>query len=237
MNKGINLGSGKQWRHEGWISLDEIEGNYLDSNSILPAEDNSVENIYSCHFFEHIDDAVALNLFTESYRVLKPNGIMRIAVPDTEKIINKLLTNDYDWFVKIFGTGRPEWDKYKIEKNIVNSCLHILANYDYNGPLGFFRGPPAIDKELVLSQARSLSIGDFYEWVISYIPNGDTIKTQHINWWTYDKFHNMVHKAGFEKTYSSTYMGSKSKEMLFNGKFDNEKPNRRPYSVYFEAIK
>lgn len=237
MTKGINLGSGKNWSNAGWISLDEIGGNFLDSKSELPAPDRTVENIYSCHFFEHIDDKTAKNLFQESCRVLKNNGIMRVVVPDTEKIIRKLLSNDYAWFINIFGTGRSEWAKYGIEKNIVNSCLHILANYDYYGPKGFFRGPPKLQKEEVIFMARNFETKDFCEWVFSHIPKNSSIKTQHINWWTFSKFDSMMKSAGFRDVYSSSFMESMSEEMLKKGKFDDEKPNRRHFSLYVEARK
>jgi predicted SAM-dependent methyltransferase len=48
----------------------------------IPFSDNTADYIYSSHFVEHMFKKEALNLFNESYRVLKKGGVMRIAVPD-----------------------------------------------------------------------------------------------------------------------------------------------------------
>lgn len=50
----------------------------------LPIADQSVEHIFSEHFFEHLffDEAVAL--FAESHRVLKHGGTIRVVVPDAD---------------------------------------------------------------------------------------------------------------------------------------------------------
>ena len=81
MIHGINLGAGT-WICENWIGLDKIQNNYLNENTIFPIPDNSIEYIYSAHFFEHINDETAYNLLKESKRVLKPGGIIRIILPD-----------------------------------------------------------------------------------------------------------------------------------------------------------
>ena len=37
---------------------------------------------------EHLDQNETEIFFNESYRILKPNGIMRIVVPDFQKLVN-----------------------------------------------------------------------------------------------------------------------------------------------------
>lgn len=55
----------------------------------IPFKDNSIPNIYSSHFFEHLFLKDCKNLLKECLRVLKPNGIIRIVVPslDSEVLI------------------------------------------------------------------------------------------------------------------------------------------------------
>lgn len=53
----------------------------------LPFADNSVDYIYSEHFIEHLDKEVAIELFKECHRVLKPGARMRIVTPSLETII------------------------------------------------------------------------------------------------------------------------------------------------------
>lgn len=48
----------------------------------LPLADGSVEVAYSCHMMEHLDRDAARAYLRESLRVLRPGGILRVAVPD-----------------------------------------------------------------------------------------------------------------------------------------------------------
>jgi predicted SAM-dependent methyltransferase len=55
---------------------------YHDLSTSLPLHENSVDFIYSSHFFEHLfkdDAAMLLNLCA---RALKPGGTIRISIPD-----------------------------------------------------------------------------------------------------------------------------------------------------------
>src|SRR5579884_1995769 len=44
--------------------------------------DNSVDLIYACHILEHYGRHETRNVLSEWHRVLKPEGILRLAVPD-----------------------------------------------------------------------------------------------------------------------------------------------------------
>ncbi len=48
----------------------------------IPFPDQCADAIYSSHFLEHMPKEVGFNLLQETYRVLKPQGIVRISVPD-----------------------------------------------------------------------------------------------------------------------------------------------------------
>lgn len=54
----------------------------------LPFEDESVDYIYSSHFFEHLFKDDAQKVIRESFRVLKVGGIIRIGVPDLDQVIS-----------------------------------------------------------------------------------------------------------------------------------------------------
>lgn len=53
----------------------------------IPIEDKSANFVYSSHFLEHLRKDEAINLLSESYRVLKNGGTIRISVPDLEHAI------------------------------------------------------------------------------------------------------------------------------------------------------
>jgi predicted SAM-dependent methyltransferase len=50
----------------------------------LNFEDNTFDFIFSEHFFEHLFLDEAIDLLQECYRILKPNGVVRIVVPDAD---------------------------------------------------------------------------------------------------------------------------------------------------------
>ena len=48
----------------------------------IPLNDNTVDFVYSSHFLEHLFLKDAQSLLKESWRVLKPGGVVRVSVPD-----------------------------------------------------------------------------------------------------------------------------------------------------------
>jgi predicted SAM-dependent methyltransferase len=48
----------------------------------IPLPDQCVDFLYSSHFLEHLKPNVAKRLLREAYRALKPNGLIRLVVPD-----------------------------------------------------------------------------------------------------------------------------------------------------------
>lgn len=62
----------------------------LDVRGGLPFPSRTVDAIYSSHMLEHLSLEAALGLLRECRRVLRPGGILRIAVPDL-----RALTQDY----------------------------------------------------------------------------------------------------------------------------------------------
>jgi SAM-dependent methyltransferase len=55
---------------------------YHDLALSLPLQDNTVDFIYSSHFFEHLFKDDAANLLKACAQALKPGGIIRICIPD-----------------------------------------------------------------------------------------------------------------------------------------------------------
>lgn len=111
--KFLNLGCGTAY-HKDWINIDFksnneniIECNLLDG---IPLKEASVDVVYHSHVLEHFSKKDGVNFLKECYRVLKPDGIIRIAVPDLEVIAREYLKNlelsrlgnprgklNYDW--------------------------------------------------------------------------------------------------------------------------------------------
>ncbi len=88
--KKLNLGCGTNFL-EGWLNTDLLPLSYsvipLDATKKLPFQDESFDFIFSEHMIEHLTFTQAFDLLRECHRVLKPNGVLRIATPDLEFLV------------------------------------------------------------------------------------------------------------------------------------------------------
>ena len=123
--KKINLGCG--WRNFGeeWIHIDGGNYNHLNYKDItkLEFEDNSVDLIYASHVLEYFDIIEVKPILHEWRRVLKPGGILRIAVPDFESM-NRLYHNGKVKLKDIIG---PLYGKMLMG----NKTIYHKTTYDY----------------------------------------------------------------------------------------------------------
>ena len=82
----LHLGCG--WRNfgEDWIHIEGGEYSHVQHHDVtkLPFKENSVDLIYNSHIFEYFDREKGEEVLKEWTRVLKPGGVLRIAVPDFE---------------------------------------------------------------------------------------------------------------------------------------------------------
>jgi len=88
--KKLQIGCGKN-ALVGWLNTDLLykknEVAYLDAGRKFPFPDETFDYIYSEHIFEHLTFTQGLNLLSESYRVLKSGGYLRLATPDFDFLI------------------------------------------------------------------------------------------------------------------------------------------------------
>lgn len=117
----LNIGCGTDYK-PGWINIDNNSDNNItkldlnwDLRKPLPFKDNSVDFVFNEHFFEHLTTDEAQITIKDLMRVLKPGGIMRIAMPDLEMVVSTYLDTplNKDSVIKKYGLGfiktRAEW--------------------------------------------------------------------------------------------------------------------------------
>lgn len=95
----LNVGSFITMAHNGWVNLDihplqqfaQANGykfQQCDVRQGLPFGTGAVDLIASCHFLEHLTFAEGLSFLRDCRRVIKPNGAMRIVVPDAQLLMH-----------------------------------------------------------------------------------------------------------------------------------------------------
>ena len=92
----VNVGCGKTF-HPAWRNFDVrptapgVER--LDVRRGLPFAQSTCDAVYHSHVLEHLDRVTAVKFISEAVRVLKPQGVMRVVVPDLEEIARLYLAS------------------------------------------------------------------------------------------------------------------------------------------------
>jgi len=121
----FNIGCG--WRNFGksWIHIDGGDYDHLDSSDIYlkDYENGSGDLIYASHLIEYFDREEVVPLLKRWKNVLKPNGVLRLAVPDFD-VCAKLYTDGkypLDRFLGVLYGKMPMGDK----------TIYHKTTYDY----------------------------------------------------------------------------------------------------------
>ena len=140
--KLLNLGCGHRY-HKNWTNVDfnSTGPNVLAHNLLqgIPFDDNFFDVVYHSHVLEHFSKENGKRFVQECYRVLKPDGIIRIAIPNLEQIVRLYLQKleqaltgdekaafDYEWMMlemydqTIRNQSGGDMAKYLLQPKIPN---------------------------------------------------------------------------------------------------------------------
>lgn len=135
MNKvQLNIGCGKTNFGSDWIHIDGADYPHIKYHDItkLPFEDNSVDLIYSSHTLEYFDRAEINDVLKEWRRILKPGGILRLAVPDFYIMARLYVDGDKSMSSESIGLSDilgPLYGKMPLN----NSFIYHKTCYDISG--------------------------------------------------------------------------------------------------------
>ena len=108
----------------GLIRLGVLPENYevswpairlVDIRKRLPLRDASVDYIYCSHVLEHFEEFETIGVLKECYRVLKKGGVIRIVLPDLEKMVENY-KGAKQFNLEFFGYR-------KNEKSVINNFV------------------------------------------------------------------------------------------------------------------
>ncbi len=92
--KLLNVGCGRCY-HDEWTNIDLVASGpqvrQYDLRRGLPYDDASFDAVYHSHVLEHLTPEDAAAMLRECGRVLRPGGVLRVAVPDLEGIAQAYL--------------------------------------------------------------------------------------------------------------------------------------------------
>lgn len=127
----LNIACGRRYS-EKWINIDF----HTDSSQVmqinilsgLPFDDASFDVVYCSHFLEHLSLEQVKILLRDVLRVLKPNGIFRVVVPDLENVCREYLT-----VLDAISAGEKVEKRYEW---IVTELIDQLVRVDSGGQMG-----------------------------------------------------------------------------------------------------
>lgn len=172
-NKKINLhlGCGKRYI-PGFIHIDLDDFPHIDYRheiSNLPMFKNkSVDLIYCCGTLEYFDRKEVKNVLKEWYRVLKPGGILRLAVPDFEAIVKV-----YQKYKDLDHRGilGPLYGRIAIRTKRGEKLIYHKTVYDFNSLKNILK--TAGFKKILKYDWRKTIHKDYDDFSQAYIPHMD----------------------------------------------------------------
>lgn len=114
----LHLGCGKRFL-EGFYHIDALAYPHVDHQgsvtNLSMFSDETIDLIYASHLLEHFGRDEYKSVLAEWFRVLKPGAVLRLAVPDFEKVVllySKQKTMD-GLLGFLVGGQRDEYDFHK----------------------------------------------------------------------------------------------------------------------------
>ena len=176
----------------------------------IPFKNDSVDAVYHSHLLEHIDRSNVKNFLREVFRVLKPNGVHRIVVPNLYFLCKSYIEN---------------YNKCNAENIISEKHDNYIA---------------AILEQSVRKEAYGSSKQNKVLRIIENILLGDARKRGETHQWMYDDINlaHILNEIGFKniktQTFSSSYILNWNKYRL---DLDEDNNEYKYGSLYIEARK
>lgn len=139
----LHLGCGDK-HIDGFINVDarELKGvDEVDDVKLLSKfSENTIDLIYASHILEHINRLEYNNVLSRWYNLLKDDGILRIAVPDIEKVFEHYNKNKdlrilrgFLWGGQSYGFNYHYcgWDFKTLKEDLESVGFKKIEIYDW----------------------------------------------------------------------------------------------------------
>jgi len=146
----LHLGCYQKKIH-GFVNVDirpEVEPDLVADVFKLPTiKNNSVDLIYACHVLEHATPVQAADALFRWNSILKPNGVLRLAVPDLQAVFDYYRTTGDLQELKsfIYGSQKHDydvhytgWDFKTLKSDLEKFGFKDVRRYDWRETEHFY---------------------------------------------------------------------------------------------------
>jgi predicted SAM-dependent methyltransferase len=162
----LNIGCGERNFGGDWIHIDGSDYEHIHSHDIvnLPFEENTCDLIYASHVFEYFDRDEANIVLQKWKKCLKPNGVLRLAVPNFE-MYSKLYNEDKITLDQCIGPLYGKWKMTETETIYHKTTYDIISLKNIIESNGY--------NNVKLWDWREVDHGHIDDYSQSYIPHMD----------------------------------------------------------------
>jgi predicted SAM-dependent methyltransferase len=261
----VNIGCGATW-HPAWTNLDvrpmSPQVRSWNVSHGLPFQREQVDACYASHLLEHLTREQGRALLVECLRVLRPGGIVRLAVPDLERIVREYLhlvaradkgeqsaIEQYEWItlelLDQLVRDKPggEMERY-LRSKAVNNADYVIARIgpearNYMGVDGAANGmtsPSFGAKSMVSAFKNLLPPGNAKREALEV---GHFRLSGECHRWMYDRFSlkQLLEQCGFSGARTCSAFESGIAGFLSYGLDVVDGQVRKPDSLFMEAVK
>jgi predicted SAM-dependent methyltransferase len=139
----LHLGCGEK-HIEGYVNIDIRPMDSVDKvdniKYLRSFKENSIDVIYSSSVLEHFIRWEYKNVLRRWYEILKPEGVLRLGVPDFEAIVSYYMENrDLDAVMGLLYGGQDYeqnfhyvcWDFRRLKKDLEEIGFKNIHRYDW----------------------------------------------------------------------------------------------------------
>jgi len=233
----VNIGGGPVFLHERFftfdinIASDKSQGriNFDFSKGVpFPFGDNSIKGIYTSHCLEHLFDNQVYKILEQSYRILQPGGVIRIALPDMDMMFDAYEARDasfFEFFKKKMRARDGIWAYDSWLRLVTRSFAgHVV---DLFSDVELYEIYHKLEKDRMKFVKRILSEAE-------NSPKYRNVPNAHKSYWSSQKMLTCLNELGFK---NSNKVGQRQTmdPVFSNGSvFNNTQPQ---VSFFVEAIK
>ncbi len=128
----------------GFVNVDiraDVEPDVVDDCFLLESfKKDSVDLIYTCHMLEHATRSQAKQALKRWYELLKKDGVLRISVPDLQKVFEHyVFYKDLRYLQNfLYGSQKHDydfhytgWDSKTLAEDLAEAGFNTVRHYDW----------------------------------------------------------------------------------------------------------